>query len=63
MHPGAGSLTYAIREIVQVARRFEAQGQQITWENIGDPIQKGEKVAPWIQEIVADIMQRPEAWA
>jgi aspartate/methionine/tyrosine aminotransferase len=63
VHPGAGSLTYAIREIVQVARRFEALGQEITWENIGDPVQKGEPVAPWIRQIVAEIMERPESWA
>ena len=63
VHPGAGSLTYAIREIVQVARRIESLGQEITWENIGDPVQKGEQVAPWIRDIVWDIMQDPEAWA
>ncbi|HPS53586.1 MAG TPA: aminotransferase, partial [Phycisphaerae bacterium] len=56
LHMGAGSLTYAIREIVQVARRFEDMGLNITWENIGDPIQKGEKIVPWIRDIMHEIV-------
>jgi aspartate/methionine/tyrosine aminotransferase len=51
-HPGASSLVYEIREIVEVAKRFESLGQNIIWENIGDPVAKGEAVAPWIQEYV-----------
>jgi aspartate/methionine/tyrosine aminotransferase len=62
VHPNARSLTYAIREIVEVAYRFQRLGLEITWENIGDPIEKGEKVAPWIREIVEDIVARDESW-
>lgn len=53
IHEGASELTYEIREIVQVGKRFESMGINIRWENIGDPIQKGEPVADWIKQIVA----------
>ncbi|NLW86143.1 MAG: pyridoxal phosphate-dependent aminotransferase [Planctomycetes bacterium] len=62
VHKGAGSLTYAIREIVQVGQRFARLGVNVTWENIGDPIQKGEKVQPWIREILHGIMDNDSSW-
>lgn len=62
VHKGAGSLTYAIREIVEIGHRFERLGVEVTWENIGDPIQKGEKIQPWIREIVHEIIQSETAW-
>lgn len=43
-------LKYAIREIVALANKLQGHGIDISWENIGDPIQKGEKVASWIVE-------------
>lgn len=54
IHEGASELTYEIREIVKVAREFQDIGKEIFWENIGDPIQKGEKISPWIKDIVAN---------
>jgi alanine-synthesizing transaminase len=63
VHANAGSLTYAIREIVQVAYQFRNLGLDITWENIGDPIQKGEKVAPWIKSIFHEIVDDEASWA
>ncbi|GMV93276.1 MAG: aminotransferase AlaT [Candidatus Hydrogenedentota bacterium] len=63
VHMGAGSLSYEIREIVAVARQIRAMGMEITWENIGDPVQKGEKVAPWIREIVHDLVEQHDSWA
>ena len=62
VHPGAGSLKYAIREIVQVGHRIRALGQEITWENIGDPILKGEQVPGWIREIFHDIVDNNLSW-
>jgi aspartate/methionine/tyrosine aminotransferase len=56
VHEGAGQLTYEIREIVTVAHRLRDMGVNITWENIGDPIQKGEKVPEWIKETITDLM-------
>jgi alanine-synthesizing transaminase len=55
-HPGASSLVYEIREIVEVAKKLEARGLPIIWENIGDPVAKGEQVAPWIKEYAAAAM-------
>ena len=48
VHEGSGQLTYEIREIVEVANDLKALGQEITWENIGDPILKGERLPAWI---------------
>ena len=62
VHAGAGSLTYAIREIVQVAYRFRDLGTKMTWENIGDPVQKGEKIAPWIRQIMREIVDEDASW-
>ena len=63
VHPGAGSLAYAIREIVQVGYRFRDLGMDITWENIGDPIHKGEKIAPWIRQIMHEVVDDDASWA
>ncbi|MBN2467259.1 MAG: pyridoxal phosphate-dependent aminotransferase [Deltaproteobacteria bacterium] len=52
VHEGAEQLTYEIREIVAVAQELKTFGVDITWENIGDPIQKGEKVPQWIKDII-----------
>lgn len=49
---GAKKLNYEIREIVDFAKEIEKLGQKITWENIGDPIAKGEQIPKWIREIV-----------
>ena len=63
VHSGAKNLTYAIREIVQIGHKIRSLGQPIVWENIGDPVQKGEKVAPWIREIVGKVVDTDAAWA
>ena len=62
VHAGAGSLTYAIREIVEVAHRFADLGVEITWENIGDPVEKGEQIAPWIRQIMHETIDQDRAW-
>ena len=51
--PGAGELTYEIRNIVNVAEKLQKHGVTINWENIGDPIVKGEIIPLWMKEIVA----------
>jgi len=50
--PGAGELTYEIRNIVNVAEKLQKYGVKINWENIGDPIVKGEVIPAWMKEIV-----------
>jgi aspartate/methionine/tyrosine aminotransferase len=57
VHPGADELTYEIREIVEVGYKVAKTGVPITWENIGDPVAKGEKVPQWIKDIVADTVR------
>lgn len=52
VHPGADELSYEIREIVEVAKQLQAEGQTIYWENIGDPVAKGQQVPDWIKEHV-----------
>ncbi len=54
VYEGADQLTYEIREIVNVAQKIEKTGVEISWENIGDPVAKGEIVPQWIKDIVAD---------
>ena len=56
VHEGAGQLRYEIREIVMTAEAFRALGTEIIWENIGDPIHKGEPMPSWIKEIVTDLV-------
>jgi aspartate/methionine/tyrosine aminotransferase len=51
--PGAGEMTYEIRNIVNVAEKLQKHGVKINWENIGDPIVKGEVIPAWMKEIVA----------
>jgi alanine-synthesizing transaminase len=63
VHDGAANLKYEIREIVGVAHQIRELGQAITWENIGDPVQKGEKPPEWIRDIVRDLVQDAESWA
>jgi aspartate/methionine/tyrosine aminotransferase len=56
VHAGSGQLSYEIREIVAVAEDLKKLGVQITWENIGDPIAKGEKVPAWIKDIITQLV-------
>lgn len=61
--PGAANLVYEIREIVEVAKKIEALGQPIIWENIGDPVAKGEGVAQWIKEYASQAMHEDASYA
>ena len=62
VHEGSEQLTYEIREIVAVADILRKFGVQITWENIGDPIQKGEKIPQWIKDIVIDLVSNDRTY-
>lgn len=64
VHPGAGELRYEIRGIVEFAQKLAATGVPIIWENIGDPVAKGEMVPEWIRTIVADeVRQNSKSYA
>ncbi len=58
VHAGSNQLSYEIREIVAVAEDLKKLGVDITWENIGDPITKGEKVPEWIKEIITQLVSQ-----
>jgi alanine-synthesizing transaminase len=55
-------LRYEIREIVEFAQRVNKLGRKIIWENIGDPIEKGETVPPWIKEIIRDEVMKDKSY-
>lgn len=60
--PSSAHLSYAIRDIVKFGDLVRQFGIEITWENIGDPIAKGETVAPWIKQIVHEVVDKEESW-
>ena len=60
--PSSSQLSYAIREIVEFGEIVRQHGVDVTWENIGDPIAKGEKVAPWIRDIVHEVVEIDDSW-
>ncbi len=62
VHEGATNLKYEIREIVGVAREIGTLGRKITWENIGDPVEKGEVLAPWIRDILHELLELPGSY-
>ena len=53
---GSG-LVYEIRQIVNVANKLKDYGVEVTWENIGDPINKGEKIPEWMKEVLIEILR------
>jgi aspartate/methionine/tyrosine aminotransferase len=56
VHVGSGQLTYEIRAIVEVANKLSSMGVEIIWENIGDPMAKGEKLPRWIKDIISELV-------
>ena len=63
VHAGSGQLRYMIREIVEFAAKVEALGRPIVWENIGDPVRKGEAPPVWIKEIVGELCRDDASYA
>lgn len=57
VHIGAGELTYEIRNIVNVGEKLQKLGVRVNWENIGDPIAKGEDIPGWMKEIVVEAVR------
>jgi aspartate/methionine/tyrosine aminotransferase len=58
VHPGAAELHYEIRDIVRFAEQLAATGINITWENIGDPVAKGEQVPQWIRSLIVEEVKK-----
>jgi alanine-synthesizing transaminase len=64
VHIGAYELRYEIRQIAEVGNRLKnITGQPINWENIGDPVQKGEKIPDWIKDIMAAAVREDITYA
>ncbi len=63
VHPQADELIYEIRGVVQSAKRMEQAGQEIVWENIGDPVAKGERVPEWIIEHMQAVVSDYKSWS
>lgn len=59
---GASELSYEIREIVKKAEKIKSLGQEIFWENIGDPIQKNHVLPSWIKQIVAELVMKDDTY-
>jgi aspartate/methionine/tyrosine aminotransferase len=59
---GAKELSYEIREIVKKAEIIKSLGQDIFWENIGDPIQKNHQMPDWIKDIIAGLVQENDVY-
>ncbi len=62
VHIGAGELTYEIRNIVNVGMKIEKLGRKTNWENIGDPVAKGEQIPEWMKKIVADAVMQDSTY-
>ncbi len=60
---GAKELSYEIREIVKKAEQLKKLGLDISWENIGDPIQKNHRLPSWITDIVADLVKQDDVYS
>jgi len=63
LREGAKELSYEIRGIVKKAELVEKLGQEIYWENIGDPIQKNCQLPDWIRDIVSDLVKDNNSYA
>ncbi len=62
VHIGAGELTYEIRNIVTVGEKLQKMGINVHWENIGDPVAKGEVIPAWMKDIVAGLAQQDASY-
>jgi alanine-synthesizing transaminase len=60
--PSSAHLSYAIRDIVKFGELVRQHGADVTWENIGDPVAKGETIEPWIRQIFHEVVDRDIAW-
>ena len=59
---GSG-LTYEIRNIVSVATFLQSKGIKIFWENIGDPVEKGEHIPEWIKDVIKEVIDDNRSFA
>ena len=63
VHAGAHELQYEIREIVEVGNSLKNLGLDICWENIGDPVFKGERIPLWIKSVIKEAVDTDSSFA
>jgi len=56
-------LTYEIRNIVNVAEKLKEHGMPVYYENIGDPVEKGEQIPEWMKAELAKIIHEDASYA
>ena len=60
---GDEHLRYEIREIVEVANEIVRMGVPMIWENIGDPVAKGERIPSWMKAVVGEAVKEDRVYA
>jgi alanine-synthesizing transaminase len=60
---GDEHLRYEIREIVEIANEIVKMGVPMIWENIGDPVAKGEQIPAWMKAVVEDAVKQDRVYA
>ncbi len=63
LQTGADELSYEIRGIVKKAEQLRRFGQNIMWENIGDPVQKGARLPQWIKDTISELAQQDATYS
>jgi len=64
VHFWADEQHYEIREIVEVAQKIQKiTKKEIIWENIWDPVVKGESIPKWLKKIVTSWVQEDITYA
>lgn len=58
-----GGLTYEIRYISEIADFLLSKGRKVYWENIGDPVLKGEKIPSWMKDILKSLLDDDSVYA
>jgi alanine-synthesizing transaminase len=61
--PGDEHLRYEIREIVEIANEIVKMGVPMIWENIGDPVAKGEQIPTWMKAVVEEAVKQDRVYA
>ena len=56
-------IAYEIRNIVNIAEKLKEYDVDVTWENIGDPVVKGEKIPEWMKDTLTDIIKDDISYA
>ncbi len=60
---GDEHLRYEIREIVEIGNEIVKRGVSMIWENIGDPVAKGERLPEWMKAVVEEAVRQDRTYA